>query len=61
MKKNESCHCCLLSCCVSRCAGAARSWKAVHPGANTEEYELCVSCAHEFWKWFNGEGDDNEQ
>ena len=27
---------------------------------NENDYELCVSCAHELRKWFNGEEDDNE-
>lgn len=35
--------------------------RRIKAGANTEEYELCVSCAHELRKWFNGEGNDNEQ
>ncbi len=28
---------------------------------NETDYELCVSCAHELRKWFNGEEKDNEQ
>lgn len=28
---------------------------------NDNDYELCVSCAHELRKWFNGEEKDNEQ
>lgn len=27
--------------------------------ANTEEYELCVSCAYKLRKWFNGKENDN--
>lgn len=26
---------------------------------NDNDYELCVSCAHELRKWFNGEENDN--
>lgn len=26
---------------------------------NDNDYELCVSCAHELRKWFNGEESDN--
>ena len=28
-------------------------------GVNDNDYELCVSCAHELRKWFNGEENDN--
>ena len=27
---------------------------------NDNDYELCVSCAHELRKWFNGEEKDND-
>ena len=35
--------------------------RRIKTGVNTEEYELCVSCAHKLQKWFNGEEKDNEQ
>lgn len=33
--------------------------RRIKADANTEEYELCVSCAHKLRKWFNGEENDN--
>lgn len=33
--------------------------RRIKTGVNTEDYELCVSCAHKLRKWFNGEEKDN--
>lgn len=32
--------------------------RRIKADANTEEYELCASCAHKLRKWFNGEEND---
>lgn len=29
--------------------------RRVKTGVNNEDYELCVSCAHELRRWFDGE------
>lgn len=33
--------------------------RRIKNGVNTEDYELCVSCAYKLRKWFNGEENDN--
>ena len=33
--------------------------RRIKADANTEEYELCVSCAYKLRKWFNGEENGN--
>lgn len=33
--------------------------RRIKGGVNSVDYDLCVSCANELRKWFNGEEDDN--